>query len=123
MSIRRPSLALAAVLAGALALGACATTPMGGAPTAGSSEFSADAFAWSTRAGQASIEGRVAYAQDGKTFRVGDHSGAVSFLQILAPELTDRLLAELDPLKPVFSVLPEQPGVSAPASAPARGGR
>lgn len=30
-----------------------------------------------------------------KTFRVADHSGAVSFLQILAPELTDRLLAEL----------------------------
>ena len=26
---------------------------------------------------------------------MADHSGAVSFLQILAPELTDRLLAEL----------------------------
>ena len=37
----------------------------------------------------------LSFSQDGKTFRVGDHSGAVSFLQILAPELTDRLLAEL----------------------------
>ena len=35
------------------------------------------------------------FSNDGKTFRVGDHSGAVSFLQILTPELTDRLLAEL----------------------------
>ena len=68
MSNRRPSLALVAVLTGGLALGACATTPMGGATGGGSTEFSADAFAWSTRAGQASIEGRVAYAQDGKTF-------------------------------------------------------
>ena len=31
--------------------------------------------------------------RDGKTFRVGTQYGAVSFLQILAPELTDRLLA------------------------------
>ena len=37
----------------------------------------------------------LSFSQDGKTFRVGDHSGAVSFLQILAPELTDRLLAEI----------------------------
>ena len=43
MSIRRPSLALAAVLAGGLALSACATTPMGGGTT--SSAFSAEAFA------------------------------------------------------------------------------
>ena len=35
------------------------------------------------------------FSNDGKTFRVGDHHGAVSFLQILAPELTDRLLADL----------------------------
>ena len=77
MSIRRPSLALAAVLAGALALGACATTPMGGAPTAGSSEFSADAFAWSTRAGQASIEGRVAFAQDGRSFHCVGNVGLI----------------------------------------------
>ena len=60
MSIRRPSLALAAVLAGGLALGACATTPMGGASGGGSTEFSADAFAWSTRAGQLRQAARIA---------------------------------------------------------------
>ncbi|MDL2254295.1 conjugal transfer protein TraE [Ruminococcaceae bacterium OttesenSCG-928-I18] len=32
--------------------------------------------------------------RDGKVFRVGEHYGAVSFIQILAPELTDRMLAE-----------------------------
>ena len=32
--------------------------------------------------------------RDGKTFRMGDHYGAVSHLQILAPELTDRMLAD-----------------------------
>ena len=32
--------------------------------------------------------------RDGKTFRMGKHYGAVSFLQILAPELTDRMLAD-----------------------------
>lgn len=31
---------------------------------------------------------------DGKTFRMGQTIGAVSFLQILAPELTDRMLAD-----------------------------
>ena len=36
----------------------------------------------------------LSFSRDGKTFRVGEYSGAVSFLQILAPELTDRLLAE-----------------------------
>ena len=35
------------------------------------------------------------FSKDGKTFRIGDYSGAVSFLQILAPELTDRLLADM----------------------------
>jgi hypothetical protein len=28
-------------------------------------------------------------------FRIGDHYGAASFVQILAPELTDRMLADL----------------------------
>ncbi|MEA5003792.1 MAG: conjugal transfer protein TraE, partial [Christensenella sp.] len=32
--------------------------------------------------------------RDTKTFRVGEHYGAASFVQILAPELTDRMLAE-----------------------------
>ena len=77
MSTRRPSLALAAILAGGLALSACATTPMGGGINAGSTEFSADAFAWSTHAGQASIEGRVAFAQDGKTFNCVGNVGLI----------------------------------------------
>jgi hypothetical protein len=32
--------------------------------------------------------------RDGKFFRIGEHYGAASFIQILAPELTDRMLAE-----------------------------
>nr|WP_242841757.1 MULTISPECIES: ATP-binding protein [Clostridia] len=32
--------------------------------------------------------------RDGKTFRMGEHYGAVSFLSILAPELTDRMLVD-----------------------------
>jgi hypothetical protein len=77
MSIRRPSLALAAIMATGLALGACATTPTGGVSGGGSTEFSADAFAWSTRAGQASIEGRVAFAQDGQSFHCVGNVGLI----------------------------------------------
>ena len=33
--------------------------------------------------------------RDGKTFRIGNSWGAASFIQILAPELTDRMLADL----------------------------
>jgi hypothetical protein len=36
-----------------------------------------------------------AFPESGRTFRIGGHTGAASFVQILAPELTDRLLAEL----------------------------
>ncbi|GHV39596.1 conjugal transfer protein TraE [Clostridia bacterium] len=32
--------------------------------------------------------------RDGKTFKMGDDYGAVSYVQILAPELTDRMLAD-----------------------------
>ena len=46
----------------------------------------------------------LSFSKDGKTFRVGDHSGAVSFLQILAPELTDRLLADLLDLNDAVTV-------------------
>ena len=46
----------------------------------------------------------MSFSKDGKTFRVGEHSGAVSFLQILAPELTDRLLAELLDLNDAVTV-------------------
>lgn len=77
MSIRRPSIVLAALLAGGLALSACATTPLGGRTPVDSAEFSADAFTWSTRAGQASIEGRVAFAQDGQSFHCVGNVGLI----------------------------------------------
>ena len=32
--------------------------------------------------------------RDGRSFRMGEHYGAISYLQILAPELTDRMLAD-----------------------------
>jgi len=32
--------------------------------------------------------------RDGKSFRMGRHYGAISYIQILAPELTDRMLAD-----------------------------
>jgi hypothetical protein len=44
--------------------------------------------------------------RDGKTFRMGIHYGAASYLQILAPELTDRMLADfLDMDAPVTVTL------------------
>ena len=67
--------ALAAAAAAGLTLAACATTPMGGGTT--SSAFSAEAFAWSTRAGQASINGRVAFAQDGRSFHCVGNVGLI----------------------------------------------
>ena len=42
--------------------------------------------------------------KEGKTFRMGEHYGAVSFLQILAPELTDRLLADFLELDTAITV-------------------
>jgi type IV secretory pathway VirB4 component len=44
--------------------------------------------------------------RDGRTFRIGAHCGAASFVQILAPELTDRMLADfLDLASPVTVTL------------------
>lgn len=74
--IRSPRAALIAALMGAAALSACATSPMGGATT-GPAVFSADDFAWSTRAGQAAINGRVAFSQDGRAF---DCAGSVGLI-------------------------------------------
>lgn len=68
--------AVAAVLLAAAALSACATAPMGGA-TSRSAAFSADDFAWSTRAGQASIAGRVAFSQDGREFACAGSVGLI----------------------------------------------
>ena len=42
--------------------------------------------------------------RDGRTFRMGGHIGAVSFVQILAPELTDRMLADFLDLEDAVTV-------------------
>jgi hypothetical protein len=42
--------------------------------------------------------------RDGKTFKMGDHYGAVSYLQILAPELNDRMLADFLDLESPITV-------------------
>ena len=42
--------------------------------------------------------------RDGRSFRVGDHYGSAGFLQILAPELTDRLLADFLDLNTAVTV-------------------
>ncbi|GHV47165.1 conjugal transfer protein TraE [Clostridia bacterium] len=41
---------------------------------------------------------------DGKTFKMGNHYGAVSYLQILAPELNDRMLADFLDLESPLTV-------------------
>lgn len=71
-----PFKGLVAVALGGLALSACATTPMGGAAV-GPAVFNADDFAWSARAGQASIEGRVAFVQDGRAFQCAGNVGLI----------------------------------------------
>ena len=59
-------LALAVVAVGA---SACAPTmPMTGSYVPVSTAFSAEAFGWSTRSGQASIEGVVTYRRDGVAY-------------------------------------------------------
>jgi hypothetical protein len=42
--------------------------------------------------------------RDGRTFRIGEYYGAVSFLQILAPELSDRMLAEFLDIETALTV-------------------
>ena len=68
MSIRpfaAPGLALALAAA---ALSACAPTTGGGLPYAGPAAFDEGDFGWSQAPGRNSIQGQVAFAQDGKTF-------------------------------------------------------
>jgi hypothetical protein len=66
----------AAALSAAATLAACApTTYPGGAPVAGPAVFNTADFAWSDRVGQASIEGRVAYRQDGKAWTCAASAG------------------------------------------------
>jgi hypothetical protein len=61
-----------ATLAGLSLLGvaACAPTTGGGVmiPPPPSTAFNADAFGWSTRQGQGSIEGRIAYSRNGTAY-------------------------------------------------------
>lgn len=66
-------LALSAVVAGGLALAACATTPT----PQDSAEFSTAAFAWSAQPGQGVIEGRVSFVQDGKSFDCAGNVGLI----------------------------------------------
>ncbi|MBX9461192.1 MAG: hypothetical protein KL785_09000 [Brevundimonas sp.] len=80
-STRRQSiLPLIAAVALGGALSACETVPMGGGfgpgPGAGSAPgvFRADDFAWSTRSGSASIDGRIDYRRNGRAF---DCTGSV----------------------------------------------
>jgi len=42
--------------------------------------------------------------RNGRTFRMGEYYGAVSYLQILAPELTDRMLADFLDLESAVTV-------------------
>lgn len=69
----RPLLVLSAV---AVVAGACATAPTGpGALPPPSGGFRADDFAWSARAGQSSITGRVEYRQGGQAYRCTGSAG------------------------------------------------
>lgn len=74
-SLARSSALVAAVIGG-LTLTACATTPMGGSAI-GPAVFDADDFAWSTRTGQAAVEGRVAFVQDGRAFDCAGNVGLI----------------------------------------------
>lgn len=77
MPAAKPVLSLAAIAAaGALAAG-CETVPMGGGfgPPPGPAPFRTEDFAWSTRAGGASIEGRIDFRRDGQVY---DCTGSVA---------------------------------------------
>jgi hypothetical protein len=65
----RPVLAASLALLAVAAAG-CAPTVGGGmyAPPPPSSAFSADAFGWSTRSGQNSIDGRISFARNGTPY-------------------------------------------------------
>ena len=65
----RPLAATGLALAlGAAALSACAPTTGGGLPYAAPAAFNERDFGWSQMPGRNSIEGQIAFAQDGKTF-------------------------------------------------------
>lgn len=69
----RPLLALSAVAA---LTAACATAPTGSGPLPPpSGGFQAQDFAWSARAGQAVVNGRIDYRQGGQTYRCTGSAG------------------------------------------------
>ena len=70
MTPRKPLLPLIAALALGGLLAACETVPMGGSfgPPPANGGFRADDFAWSTRSGTASIDGRVDYRREGQVY-------------------------------------------------------
>lgn len=75
---------LIAVTAVAVSLSACETVPMGDfgsglGPPPAAAPFNAEDFAWSTRAGRGSIEGRVTYRRDGQAF---DCTGSVALTPV-----------------------------------------
>lgn len=77
MTVSRPVLPLIAIAAAGAVLAACATGPSGGGYSPRGTEFSADAFAWSTRAGSGVIEGRIAYVREGQTFNCIGNAGLI----------------------------------------------
>lgn len=80
MTSSKPIVPLIAALVLGGALAACETVPMDGGfgpgPRSGPAPgvFRADDFAWSTRSGSASIDGRIDYRRNGRTF---DCTGSV----------------------------------------------
>ncbi|MGZ9099086.1 MAG: hypothetical protein ACXW3O_05225 [Brevundimonas sp.] len=71
---------LFAIAAVAASLAACETVPMGGygpgfGPRPAAAAFRVEDFAWSTRSGRGSIDGRVDFRRDGQTF---DCTGSVA---------------------------------------------
>lgn len=67
---RKPIRPLIAALALGGALAACETVPMAGpfGPAPAPAVFRAEDFAWSTRSGGGSIEGRIDYRRDGRAY-------------------------------------------------------
>ena len=74
---RRPSLMFMALAATALGAAACAPTPGVGPIPVEDSSFDATDFAWSTQGGSGSIDGRVAFRQDGVAYTCSGSVGLI----------------------------------------------
>lgn len=77
MRAAKPVLTVLAIAAAGLLATACESVPASGGfgPPPGPAPFRAEDFAWSTRAGPASIEGRIDFRRDGRTY---DCTGSVA---------------------------------------------